>query len=399
MKKWLVLTMSLLMVLASTSLAMAQDEEEKPDKIITTTINGDMVMGYLHYPGYSVENASMDVDFDKGAFIAQFRWFNFRMITDLTLSEEFTAGLVSQFEVYRDEDDSYKTSASPVQNFYLKYNPGPFNVTFDAKGRDINIGFAEYLKLNVARRYARDGEPHIYRRIDRLAKQMTVEVPYENFRGIAVFSLEETHGDPIDFVGAAFEVEVGQGKYAIGYKDEYKQEKITSKINGEEKSFDTSAVKSPIIVAAVDYQFSDDVRLQVDFNHREEDGDGYTGYWRHYEPVENYPATPFKMTNELWTKLTYHQYKFDVRLMKTLKSDTWDKDLAYWLDGSYYFAPFTVGVFYRNYATEAEKKEFGDDDMLEFYAKHDLTSSWRDSLRVFYRTNGSFGAYVQLGLW
>mgnify|MGYP001187427135 CR=1 FL=1 len=395
MKKWLVLTVSLLMVLALASMAMAQDEEEKPDKIITTTINGDMIMGYLNYPGYRLESPNETVDFDKGNFFAQFRWFNFRMTTDLTLTEEFTAGLVSQFEIYRDEGDGgYGTSANPVQNFYLRYDPGPFNVTFDAKGRDINIGFAEYLKLNVARRYARDGEPHIYRRFDRFAKQMTVEVPYENFRGIAVLSLEETHGDPMDFVGAAFEIEVGQGKYAIGYKDEYKLEKITTSLG----SFDTSAVASPIIVAAVDYQFSPDVRLQVDFNHREEDGAGYTGYWRHFEPVENYPGTPFKMTNELWTRLTYNPWKFDVRLMKTVE-DTWKDDICYWLDGSYYFAPFTVGVFYRNYAVEAEQKEFGDDDMLEFYAKHDLTSSWRDSMRVFYRTNGSFGAYVQLSLW
>lgn len=386
MKKWLIISLSLILTLAMASVSMAED------KVINTTINGDMIVGYLNYPGYSFENSI----YDEGNFMAQFRWFNFRMITDLTLSEQFTAGLVSQFEIYRDEPDGYGTSANPVQNFFLKYNPGPFNVTFDAKGRDINIGFAEYLKLNVARRYARDGEPHIYRRFDRYAKQLTVEVPYENFRGIAVLSLEETHGDPMDFVGAAFEVEVGQGKYAIGYKDEYKQE--TVKTTAGSKSITTSAVNSPIIVVSADYKFSDDVRLQVDFNHREEDGAGYTGYWRHYEPVENYPGTPFQMTNELWTRLTYNPWTFDVRLMKTVE-DKWEDDICYWLDGSYYFAPFTVGVFYRNYATGDEQKEFGDDDMLEFYAKHDLTSSWRDSMRVFYRTNGSFGAYVQLSLW
>ena len=53
------------MVLTLGNMAMAQDEEEKPDKIISTTIDGDMIMGYLHYPGYSVENASMDADFDE----------------------------------------------------------------------------------------------------------------------------------------------------------------------------------------------------------------------------------------------------------------------------------------------------------------------------------------------
>lgn len=388
MKKWLVITLSLILTLAMASVSLAQD------KVINTTINGEMSFGYLMYPGYGLNSANGTINFDEGNFFAQFRWFNFRMITDITLTEEFTAGLVSQFEMFRDEPDGYGTSSNPVQNFFVKYNPGPFNVTFDAKGRDINIGFAEYLKLNVARRYARDGEPHIYRRFDRYAKQLTVEVPYENFRGIAVLSLEETHGDPMDFVGAAFEVEIGQGKYAIGYKDEYKAETVKSNL-GE---ITTSAVTSPIIVVSADYKFSDDVRLQVDFNHREEDGAGYQGYWRHFEPVEDYPETPFKMTNELWTKLTYNPWQVDVRLMKTVE-DSWKDDICYWLDGSYYFEPFTVGVFYRNYETSAEQAEFGDDYVLEFYGKHDLTSSGRDSMRVFYRTNGSFGAYVQLGLW
>ena len=51
------------------------------------------------------------------------------------------------------------------QELHLVYDPGFAKFTFDAKGREVVMGIAseEMLQLNIARRFAKDGEPHIYR--------------------------------------------------------------------------------------------------------------------------------------------------------------------------------------------------------------------------------------------
>lgn len=369
MKKGLALFLTLALLLGMASLASAQD------KVITPKVVGEAVVGYIYLPDYQKSDFALYNE-KYGAFYANLRWFQFRLITDINLSRDFTLGLVSQFEVTTGE-------ANPLQNLTLTYDPGFAKITFAGKGQEVALGIKdqELLKLNVDRRIG-SGEPDCYKTGSKWAKQLTTEVFFDWIRAAAVFSLEGSAERYWDFVGGLAEFELGDGIFGFGY-----QNKMTDEI------YD-SPVPEGYIVLTADYRFTPNLRLQVDYSSNDNGGKGYTGYIRPVDFIESYPGTPFKIKNHINSISTIYDAKVNARFLNTM-----DNKWKYWLDGSYYFKPFTVGVNYRNWGTDDEPKAKDDGYVAEFYAKHDLTDSWRDYLKAFYRTDGWFGAVIVISLY
>jgi len=363
MKKLLSVLLALVLTLSLAAAAMAQ---------IETTINGQWSAGYLTHPGWAT--------YEDGAFFGQYRWFSARFTKEVSPRDDVTAGVAFQID-YTHGDDAYDYP-SPIANFYLVYDPGFAKFTFDAKGRDVVMGIAdeELLKLNIARRYAKDGEPHIYRCGDELAKQLTAEVPIGDLgKAVAVIGLETLEdGTPLEFVGAFAQFYVGPGTIGIGFQPEMT---------------DTSynhTVGEGYFVIATDFDITDNIRLQADYSSRNDGGAGYNAYWR-ATWMETYDGTPFKIVHHINSILTIsgvHQVK--LRLMQ----DTND-DFRYWLDGAYKINDtYRVGLNYRNWAFGKDDAD-PDDAVIEIYGKYEAGPN----LTAFYRTDGSFGFIVEIGFW
>jgi hypothetical protein len=387
MKKVFAIALSLVLTLSIAGLAVAAG-----DKIITHKISAELETGYLQLPGYK----GFDV-YDNGGFLAQLSSLELRLNTDLDLSDEFSVHMISQFEIFKDESDSktYTTVASPILNYGLTYNPGPVKVIFDAKGRDAMMGIKgeELLKLNVARRYATnsvnpDGDPKIYRYYDNVqAKQLTVEVPLKTGRIVSVFSLEPTpQGNAGAFVGGFGEANIGAGKFGLGYQAQMSND--NPKYQDKEEWLYKNPVPAGYFVVSADYQFNDRIRLQCDYSTRDDGGDGYQPWFRPISVLESYDQTPFLVKTHFNSKLSIDNYELGLRILNIDK---------YWLDASYAFAsrPYMVGINYRNWAFSKENAQArADDYVAEIYGKRNLKSDWQDYLKVFYRTDNSFGACV-----
>lgn len=399
MKKLLSVLLALVLTLSLAAVAMAQ---------IETKITGEVSAGYMNYPGFDED--FMMTDFSKGAFFAQYRWFNARFTKEVSPIEQLTAGVVFQIEFYDTQQNrSSATFPNPVQNFYAIYDAGFAKFYFDAKGREVKLGIAdeEPLKLNVARRYTGDGEPNIYRSGDDLAKQLTVEVPFEIGKAVAVVSLEQvTDGEgenkkvvgPVDFVGAYAQFYVGGGVLGIGYQTDMVESCYKNKI------------LDPYFVVCADYDIIDNVRLQVDYSNRTESGekrgygwDGYYAYWRGLW-FEKYNGTPFRINQFIHATVTIGgEHKIDAKLMPGAKTAADEEEFKYWLDASYKLDPFRVGVNYRNWAYSYDNFEgdLGDfavaneKSVVEIYGVYEAGPE----IRVFYRTDSSFGALVKIGFW
>lgn len=392
MRKLLSVLLALVLTLSLATVAMAQ---------ITSSINGQWSAGYLNHPGWA--------EYEKGAFFGQYRWFSARFTKEVSPRDDLTAGVVFQIDYY-DADYGRKSPTttvdvkneagekigtveipapkfpSPVANFYLIYDPGFMKLTFDAKGRDVVMGIAdeELLKLNIARRYAKDGEPHIYRCDNELAKQLTVEVPIGDLgKAVAVIGLEKlSDGSPLEFVGGYAQFFVGPGTVGIGYQPEMTD----------------STYKHPVgegyFVIATDFDITDNIRLQADYSSRNDGGAGYKAYWR-ATWMETYDGTPFNIKHHINSALTIdgvHQVK--LRLMQDTNDDFW-----YWLDGSYKLNDtYRVGLNYRNWAYAGKDKFDGaatDASIVEIYGKYEAGPN----LTAFYRTDGSFGFICEIGFW
>ena len=354
---------------------------------IETTINGQWSAGYLNHPGWA--------DYEKGAFFGQYRWFSARFTKEVSPRDDVTAGVVFQIEYTHGDNVGYPPGEvwefaypSPIQNFYLVYDPGFAKFTFDAKGRDVVMGIAseEFLKLNIARRYAKDGEPHIYRCEDRLAKQLTVEVPFGDLgKGVAVIGLETlSDGTPLEFVGGFVQFNVGPGTIGLGYQPEMK----------DAAYHPGNQVNYSYFVIATDFDLTDRIRLQADYSSRNDGGDGYPAYWR-ATWMEAYDGTPFKIKHHINSALTIdgvHQVK-----LRLLQATT--DDFYYWLDGSYKLNDtYRVGLNYRNWAYAGKDKFDGDAtdaSIVEIYGKYEAGPN----LTAFYRTDGSFGFICEIGFW
>lgn len=380
MKKVLAIAISLLLILSIAGLACAAE------KIFNPEVSAEMVAGYLKLNGYEGYE-----DYDDGAFLAQLNSLKLRLNTDIDLSDQFSAFLVTQFEMFKDETmDDVDTVSSPVQNYGLIYNPGPVKLSFDAQGRDVVMGIEdqELLKLNVARRYVKqtglfdpDGDSRLYRYYnDAQAKQLTAEVPFKKGRIVSVFSLEPTpQGDPGAFVGGFGEVTFGSGKYALGY-----QAKMTNENKKEEHDEYKNPVPAGYIVLATDYQLSDRIRLRLDYSFRDDNGDGYQPWFKPVSELESYDRTPFLITSHLNSILNIGDYQLAARIMN-------DK---YWLDGSYHFKPYTLGANYRNWAFSKENAQAKEDGhVAELYGKYDLKLDG-SYLKAFARTDKSMGLCI-----
>jgi hypothetical protein len=386
MKKLLSVLLALVLTLSLAAVAMAQ---------ITSSISGQWSAGYLTHPGWA--------EYEKGAFFGQYRWFSARFTKEVSPRDDVTAGVVFQIDYY-DADYGRKNPTttvttsdgatveipapkfpSPIANFYLVYDPGWAKFTFDAKGRDVVMGIAseELLKLNIARRYAKDGEPHIYRCDNELAKQLTVEVPFGDLgKGVAVIGLETLKdGSPLEFVGAFAQFNVGPGMIGVGFQPEMSDDSYKHKVS------------DGYFVIATDFDLTDRIRLQADYSSRNDGGNGYTAYWR-ATWMETYDGTPFNIVHHINSILTIdgiHQVK--LRLMQ----DT-DDDFRYWLDGSYKINDtYRVGLNYRNWAFGKDKFDglAKDASIIEVYGKYEAGPT----LTAFYRTDGSFGFICEIGFW
>ena len=373
MRKLLSVLLALVLTLSLAAAAMAQ---------IETTINGQWSAGYLNHPGWT--DAHDNTVFADGGFFGQYRWFSARFKKEVSPRDDITAGVIFQIE-FNDVEQAYRKEEykfpSPIQNFYLVYDPGFMKLTFDAKGRDVKMGIAdeELLVLNIARRYAMHGEPNIYRSENELAKQLTAEVPLGDLgKAVAVIGLEQHDGSPLQFVGAFAQFYVGPGTIGIGYQPE-----MTGYPNSVDGYF----------VIATDFDLTDSIRLQADYSSRNDWEGGYTAYWR-ATWIEDYVGTPFKIKHHINSVLTIngvHQVK--LRLMQ----DTND-DFRYWLDGSYKIDDYRVGINYRNWAFAGRDKYDGDPadaSVLELYGKYEAGPN----LTAFYRTDGSFGFICEIGFW
>jgi hypothetical protein len=399
MKKILALILSMILTLSIAGLALAVN--------ISTDIRivGEMDLGYLYMPGYGNENKDSTGDksyqingqnCDQGAFWGQFRNPNIRLINDMTITDGLYAELVNQWEMYKDDTDRQSDNfASPVQNFNLTYNPGLFRVQFDLKGQDIPVGIKDHelMFLNVARLYAKDAQNYLYRNWQSIpeteAKQLTVDVPFDWGKIMGVFALEQQENSdaPGFFDGALVEYNLENGKIQLGY-----QAKVLD-------------VPYPIYSAyydlCIDYKFAPDIRLRADYCTQDTDNSGNKGfiaYWRPIDELEIYPGTPFRVTGQINSQLDLNKFTLKLRLIQTTD---WDNhDLAYWADASYYFKPFTAGVNYRNWAFDAENQRAQDDGrVIEYYVKHDLTPSWRDSMKVFCRSDRSCGVIMVISFY
>jgi hypothetical protein len=382
MKKLLSVLLALVLTLSLAAVAMAQ---------ITSSISGQMSAGYLSHPGWTGTFA--DGTFSKGAFFGQYRWFNARFTKEVSPRDDVTAGVVFQIDYYGLDDDwndydggdtgRHKHQfVSPVANFYIVYDPGFAKFTFDAKGREVVMGIAseELLQLNIARRFAKDGEPHIYRCGNELAKQLTVEVPLGDLgKAVAVIGLEQlSDGSPFELVGGFAQFNVGPGTVGLGYQAEMTDASYIHKV-GE-----------GYFVIATDFDITDRIRLQADYSSKND----YTAYWR-ATWMETYTGTPFNIKQHINSALTIdgiHQIK--LRLLQ----DTND-DFRYWLDGSYKLNDiYRVGINYRNWAFDGIDKFDGaaaDASIIEVYGKYEAGPN----LTAFYRTDGSFGFICEIGFW
>ncbi len=386
MKKLLIIVMSLVLTLGIAGLTLADDS-----KIFTQKISADLAAGYLKLPGYSFSTDNnypneRVTNYDGGAFFASISSLNLRLYTDINFSDEYSAELVSQFEMYKDEQQNAKieTVSSPIANYSLMYNPGLVKLTFDGMGRDVVMGIEgqELLKLNVARRYVvethvnGDGDPNIYRYYnDWQAKQLTVDVPLKKGKIVSVFSLEpyQDASKPVHWVGGIGEVTFGTGKYSLGY-----QAKMTD-------SGFNNPMPDGYYVLAADYKFNERLRLRLDYSTRDNGGAGYQPWFKPVAELNYYAQTPFLITNQVNSILNINDYELSLRLLN-------DK---YWAGASYYFKPFTVGVDYRNWAfTEEGADAQSDGHVGELYGKYDLTADRKDYLKAFFRTDKSFGACV-----
>src|SRR5690554_3841174 len=282
MRKLLSVLLALVLTLSLATVAMAQ---------IETTISGQWSAGYLNHPGWGV--------YEKGAFFGQYRWFSARFTKEVSPRDDVTAGVVFQIEATHGENVGYEDPIwehkypSPIQNFYLVYDPGFAKFTFDAKGRDVVMGIAseEMLQLNIARRFAKDGEPNIYRCEDKLAKQLTVEVPFGDLgKGVAVIGLETlADGTPLEFVGGFVQFNVGPGTVGLGYQPEMK----------DAVYHPSCQVNDSYFVIATDFDLTDSIRLQADYSSKE----NYNAYWR-ATWMEEYSGTPFQIKHNINSILT-----------------------------------------------------------------------------------------------
>lgn len=375
----------MVLTLSLATVAMAQ---------IESSINGQWSAGYLHYDSYN--------EFADGAFFGQYRWYSARFTKEVKPNDQVTAGVVFQIDYY-DADYGRKNSTttvttsdgatvdipapkfpSPVANFYLIYDPGFMKLTFDAKGRDVVMGIPseEFLKLNIARRFAKDGEPHIYRCDHELAKQLTVEVPFGDLgKAVAVVGLEKlSTGAPLEFVGAFAQFNVGPGMVGVGYQPEMTDASYKHKV-GE-----------GYFVIATDFDITDSIRLQADYTSQKGNG-----VWRPYW-VEDYRPTPFVISGHINSKLTINGiHNINARLMNTENDG-----LKYWIDASYKLNDtYRVGLNYRNWAfntwggTPQEPKAAADGYLAEIYGKYEAGPN----VTVFYRTDGGYGFFVEIGFW
>lgn len=375
MKKGLVLVIVLALLVGVAGLASAQD------MVITPKVVGRALVGYLYLPNFNTKDHPNFELFTlkPGAFYGNFRWFQFRLITDVTLSRDFKLQLASQFE-------AMDGKAVPFANLILTYDPGFAKVTFAAKGQDVGMGSMDepLLRLNVARRLEKDGEPPIYKHGDQWAKQLTTELRYDWGRAVAVLSLESSKEIFADFVGGFAEFELGNGKFGVGYHNEMTDPMYSKK------------VPKGYIALAADYRVTPDLRVQLDYSANNHGGEGYKAYWRMINELDVYPGTPFLIKNQINSVTTYSDFRLGARLLQAFNEST-KKSIGwkYWLDGSYKFAPYTVGVDYRNWAYKTEKGNY----MAEFYVKHDLTDSYRDFVKAFYRTDGCCGVVLDITLY
>jgi hypothetical protein len=378
MKKLLSVLLALVLTLSLAAVAMAD-----------ISISGQWSAGYLYHPGWTGEFDN--TVFADGGFFGQYRWFSATFTKEVSPRDDVTAGVVFQIDfydteqAYRKPDDGtgkpYKFP-SPVKNFYLVYDPGFAKFTFDAKGRDVVMGIAseELLKLNIARRFALNGEPNIYRSENELAKQLTVEVPLGDLgKAVAVVGLEQHDGSPLQFVGAFAQFYVGPGTVGLGYQPE---------MSSYPKPTDS------YFVIATDFDITDRIRLQADYSTQNDYGAGYPAYWR-ATWMETYNGTPFNITGHLNSILTIdgvHQIK--ARLLNTAANG-----MKYWIDGSYKLNDiYRVGINYRNWAFDGIDKFDGaaaDASIIEVYGKYEAGPN----LTAFFRTDGSFGFIVEIGFW
>jgi hypothetical protein len=365
MKKLLSVLLALVLTLSLAAAAMAQ---------IETTINGEVAAGYFNLPGWG--------GFDKGAFLGQYRWFNARFTKQVSPRDDVVAGVVFQIEYYN--ADLGADFSSPVQNFYVIYDPGFVKLTFDAKGRDVVLGATEdMLKLNIARRYGLYGEPHVYRVGDTLAKQLTVDVPLGDLgSATAVIGLEPlSDGSMLEFVGALAKFNIGPGIVGIGYQTEMNDASYTNPT----PSF---------FVLATDFDITDSIRLRVDYNSRNDDGNSPS--FRPVDIIEDYAGTPFVITNHINSIVTIN----GVHEVKARIMDTKANDIKYWIGGSYKFndTPYRVGLAYRNFGFNGKDKFDGDANdasIIELSGTYDAGPE----ITAFYRTDGSFGFICEIGFW
>jgi hypothetical protein len=392
MKRILVIALSLVFVLSVADLALAADKE------FNYQISADVGAGYLVLPGF---NGYSNI-YDNGSFFGDINSVKLRLNANVAISDELSAKLLSQFEMYRDDssNDSPKisTAASPIADYGLTYNPGPVKLIFDAMGDDEMIGIKgqELLKLNVARRYVKrdntegvaidpDYDPNIYRyyadeRFSK-AKQLTLEVPFKIGRFVSVFSLEPTpQGNAGAFVGGFGQLTIGSGTYALGY-----QAKMTNDNADPAYNQYANPVPADYFVFAADYSLNDNIRLQLDYSTRD-DGGTFQPSFKPVQELECYDKTPFYVTGQMNSALDLYNCRLALRLLNSDK---------YWLDASYYFKPFTLGVNYRNWAFSQENDQAQSDGYVaELYGKRDLNKDSNNYLKVFYRTDESFGACI-----
>lgn len=384
MKKLLSVLLALVLTLSLATVAMAQ---------ITTTISGQWSAGYLTHPGWDINDDLFDrTEFAKGGFFGQYRWFSVTFTKEVSPRDDVTAGVVFQIDYTHGDNVGYEPGPvwgfsypSPIKNFYLVYDPGFAKFTFDAKGREVVMGIAseEMLQLNIARRFAKDGEPHIYRCENELAKQLTVEVPFGDLgKGVVVLGLEQLpDGSPFELVGGFAQFNVGPGTVGLGYQAEMK--------NKAEWSDDARRYRNEsdsYFVIATDFDITDKIRLQADYSSKE----NYNAYWR-ATWMEKYSGTPFQIKHNINSALTIdgiHQIK-----LRLLQATT--DDFYYWLDGSYKITDiYRVGINYRNWAFNLDDAA-ADDNVIEVYGKYEAGPN----LTAFYRTDGSFGFIVEIGFW
>jgi hypothetical protein len=368
----------------------------------TVQVGGQMWVGYLALPDYKVDELTDITNhydaYRDGAFFGDLD-LSVGLLNNMRIRDGLTAQLVSQMQVFKDDTSTALTSyADPIRNFNLTYNPGPVKLMFDAKGQEVVMGsvrYEELLVLNVARLYAKDGGTRLYLDSDQWAKQLTVQIPFKKGRAVAVFSLEPTKdGKPGDFLGGFGEMNIRGGKVGLGYHAQNSDDNYKHK------------VLSDYYVLAFDYKLTSDVRLQVDYSTKDGNGTGYIANWKAIDIIEDYPDSPFKIKQDLKTRLTMGNYLIKLRLLNTnndpaQNKTSWNKDMAYWVDFGYTFKPYTVGVNYRNwtFADEDPQNKQVKADVTEFYVKHDLTSSSRDYLKAFFRTDKSYGVCMVISFW